>query len=253
MRLDKYISNASDYSRSQVKRLIKKAIVEVDGDIITNPATTIATTSKVYLDGIPIAMPGPRYFMLNKPTNVVSATKDSEHPTAIDLIDEPRTEQLQIAGRLDIDATGLLLITDDGQWNHNITSPHSDCKKTYQVMVAEPLCTTLIQKFQEGIWLEGEKRRCLAADLNIVDHHHALLTISEGKYHQIKRMFAALNNHVTTLHRIQIGNILLDENLEPGLYRPFTQQEMIQQQKTQPKVVHPKIVQENIGVTQQGA
>ena len=229
MRLDKYISNASDYSRSQVKRLIKEALVEVDGDVITNPATAIATTAKVYLDGIPIAMPGPRYFMLNKPSGVVSATKDSEHPTAIDLINEPRTEQLQIAGRLDIDATGLLLITDNGQWNHSITSPRSDCQKTYQVTVAEPLCTTLIQKFQEGIWLEGEKRRCLAADLNIVDDCHALLTISEGKYHQVKRMFAALNNHVTKLHRIQIGNIILDTRLESGHYRPLTQQEISQE------------------------
>ena len=245
MRLDKYISNASDYSRSQVKRLIKKALVEVDGDIITNPATAIATTSKVSLDGMPIAMPGPRYFMLNKPSNVVSATKDSEHPTAIDLINEPRAEQLQIAGRLDIDATGLLLITDDGQWNHSITSPNSDCRKTYQVMVAEPLNPTLIQNFQEGVWLEGEKRRCLPAELNIVDDHHALLTISEGKYHQVKRMFAALKNHVTQLHRIQIGHIILDKNLEPGHYRSLTQQEIIQQ----PKLAQQKIVQQNIGST----
>lgn len=252
MRLDKYISNASDYSRAQVKRLIKKTLVKVNGDIITNPAATIATTAKVYLDGILIAMPGPRYFMLNKPSDVVSATKDSEHPTAIDLIDEPRTEQLQIAGRLDIDATGLLLITDDGQWNHSITSPRSDCRKTYQVMVAEPLNSALVQKFQEGIWLEGEKRRCLPADLNIVDDHHALLTISEGKYHQVKRMFAALENHVTQLHRVQIGNIILDENLEPGHYRPLTLQEITQQQKTQPKLAQPKIVQKNIGGTPQG-
>lgn len=229
LRLDKYISNASDYSRSQVKRLIKEALVKVDGDIIINPATAIATTAKVYLDGMPIAMPGPRYFMLNKPSDVVSATKDSEHPTAIDLINEPRTEQLQIAGRLDIDATGLLLITDDGQWNHSITSPRSHCQKTYQVTVAEPLDSALVQKFYEGIWLEGEKRRCLPANLNIMDDRHALLTISEGKYHQVKRMFAALNNLVTTLHRVQIGNIILDENLEPGQYRPLTQHEIAQE------------------------
>lgn len=228
MRLDKYISNASDYSRSQVKKLLKQSLVEVDGNIETNPATAIAPTSKVFLNGEPVTMPGPRYFMLNKPSGIVSATKDSEHPTAIDLIDEPRTELLQIAGRLDIDATGLLLITDDGQWNHSITSPRNSCQKTYQVTVAEPLNSTLVQKFLDCIWLEGEKRRCLPANLKLEDDHHALLTISEGKYHQVKRMFAAQGNLVTELHRIKIGDIFLDPTLEPGEYRALTQQEIAQ-------------------------
>ena len=226
MRLDKYISNASDYSRSQVKKLVKQSLVEVDGNIITNPATAIESTAKVCLNGEPITTPGPRYFMLNKPSGVVSATKDSDHPTAIDLIDVPRTELLQIAGRLDIDATGLLLITDDGQWNHSITSPRSHCRKTYQVTVEEPLNSNLISKFLEGIWLEGEKRRCLPADLVIEDDYHAKLTISEGKYHQVKRMFAAQGNLVTELHRIQIGSIFLDSTLAPGDYRTLTQLEI---------------------------
>ncbi len=229
MRLDKYISNASDYSRSQVKKLVKQSLVEVDGTVATNPAATIAPSSKVYLNGEPVTMPGPRYFMLNKPAGVVSATKDSEHPTAIDLINTPRTELLQISGRLDIDATGLLLITDDGQWNHSITSSRSDCRKTYQVTVAEPLNSHLVEKFLEGIWLEGEKRRCLPADLEIEDDHHAQLTISEGKYHQVKRMFAAQGSLVTKLHRIRIGNICLDPTLAPGDYRALKQLEITPQ------------------------
>lgn len=216
-----------------MKKLVKQSLVEVDGNIVTNPAAAIPPTAKVYLNGEPITTPGPRYFMLNKPAGVVSATKDSEHPTAIDLIDVPRTELLQIAGRLDIDATGLLLITDDGQWNHSITSPRSHCRKTYQVTVAEPLSSSLVQKFLEGIWLEGEKRRCLPADLEIKDDYHAQLTISEGKYHQVKRMFAAQGNLVTELHRIQIGSICLDPTLAPGNYRALTQLELAQHKMAQ--------------------
>lgn len=227
MRLDKYISNASDHSRSQVKKLIKTGLVTVDGQIETDPSTHISDTAQVLLDNTSISPPGARYFMLYKPEGVVSATKDSEHPTAIDLMmDEPRPEQLQIAGRLDIDATGLLLITDDGQWNHAVTSPKSDCKKTYTVRVTEPLTPSLIKKFQEGIWLEGEKRRCLPAELNIQSEHTALLTISEGKYHQVKRMFVAVGNQVITLKRLKIGNIELDPALSPGNYRPLTDVEI---------------------------
>jgi len=226
LRLDKFISNASDYSRSQVKKLIKERRVDVDGKVATNPAAPISTTTNVCLNGSPIITPSPRYFMLNKPANVVSATKDREHTTAIDLLDEPRPEQLQIVGRLDIDTTGLLLITDNGQWNHQITSPRSDCCKTYKVEVTEPLVPELIEKFKDGIWLEGEKHRCLPAELKILDTQHALLTIREGKYHQVKRMFVAVKNHVSRLHRLQIGAITLDYTLEPGDYRPLTQQEV---------------------------
>jgi 16S rRNA pseudouridine516 synthase len=226
LRLDKFISNASDYSRTQVKQFIKEKRVAVNGDVITNPATSILETTRVCLDNAPVILPGPRYFMLNKPENVVSATKDREHTTAIDLIHEPRREQLQIAGRLDFDTTGLLLITDNGQWNHSITSPRSNCRKTYEVKVSGPLIPDLIKKFYEGIWLDGEKRRCLPADLKILDDQHALLTISEGKYHQVKRMFTALGHHVAQLHRIKIGDIILDSTLEPGVYRPLTQQEI---------------------------
>ncbi len=226
LRLDKYISNASDYSRTQVKRLIKEGLVTVDGKMVSNPATPISESEVVHLENTPIAMPGARYFMLNKPGGVVSATKDSDHPTAIDLIDEPRPEQLQIAGRLDIDATGLLLITDDGQWNHQITSPRSDCRKTYKVGLSEPLDLVLIRKFHEGIWLEGEKRRCLPADLEVLDDYTAMLIISEGKYHQVKRMFAAVGNHVHSLQRLTIGEIALDPDLAPGSYRPLTRPEI---------------------------
>lgn len=226
MRLDKYISNTTDYSRSQVKRLIKKALVAVNGVIVTDPAASITASAQVCLNGAPVSPSGPRYFMLNKPVGIVSATKDREHACAIDLMNEPRPTILQIAGRLDKDASGLLLITDDGKWNHHITSPRHDCRKTYEVTVADPLQNEWIKKFFDGIWLNSEKRRCLPASLKIIEKHQALLTISEGKYHQVKRMFAALGNRVTALHRTKVGDIALDSDLPPGDYRPLSEQEI---------------------------
>ncbi|MEZ5530420.1 MAG: 16S rRNA pseudouridine(516) synthase RsuA [Porticoccaceae bacterium] len=226
MRLDRFISNTSDYSRSQVKQLVREGQVLINGQPATSPSTPVSDADQVTVDGMALSTPAPRYLMLHKPVGVVSATKDSEHPTALDLLDEPRPEQLQIAGRLDIDTTGLLLITDDGQWNHRITSPRSDCRKTYLVELAEPLRAELVKKFHDGLWLNGEKRRCLPADLEITGEHCARLTISEGKYHQVKRMFAAVGNQVTELHRVRVGEIELDPALEPGEYRPLTQQEI---------------------------
>jgi 16S rRNA pseudouridine516 synthase len=226
MRLDKYLSNATDLSRNEVKRLIRGGEVSVNDMPATNAAQKVTGSEEICVSGSPIGAPGYRYFMLNKPAGVVSATKDRDHPTAIELIYEHRHDNLQIAGRLDIDTTGLLLITDDGQWNHRITSPRSACQKTYRVALEQPLDESLVKKFSAGIWLKGEKRRCLPADLVIADEHTALLTISEGKYHQVKRMFATVDNHVTALHRERIGDIVLDPDLPPGEYRPLTQAEI---------------------------
>ena len=226
LRLDKFISNATDFSRSQVKHLIRANRVKVEGIIAHDPGLVIGDDARVCVDEHPISKPVMRYFMLHKPAGVVSVTRDGKHPTALDLLDEPRPEQLQIAGRLDIDATGLLLITDDGQWNHRVTSPRSQCLKTYRVRVAEPLDAGIIGKFASGLWLAGEKRRCLPATLELIDNTEALLTISEGKYHQVKRMFASHGNSVLRLHRLRVGGIELDSTLEPGEYRALTKTEI---------------------------
>ncbi|WP_438950974.1 pseudouridine synthase [Porticoccus sp.] len=226
LRLDKFISNATDFSRSQVKLLVRSGRVKVEGTTAHDPGLTIGDNAVVSVDEHPVGRPMARYFMLHKPAGVVSATRDSKHPTALDLLDEPRPDQLQIAGRLDIDTTGLLLITDDGQWNHRVTSPRSQCLKTYRVVVAEPLDSGIIGKFAHGLWLAGEKRRCLPATLELIDNTEALLTIGEGKYHQVKRMFASLGNNVIGLHRLRIGGIALDADLDPGEYRALTKAEI---------------------------
>ena len=226
MRLDKYISNATDLSRTEAKRLIKSGDVSIDEKIATSGSQKVSTDHSVTINGSPITLLVDRYFMMNKPAGVVSATKDHTNPTAIDLIYEHRNQQLQIAGRLYIDTTGLLLITDDGQWNHIVTSPRTDCKKIYLVELENPVGEDYQRKLEAGIALEGEKRRCLPATMEVIDDHHIRLTISEGKYHQVKRMMTSLGNEVVNLHRLKIGGIELDPELEPGDYRPLTDEEI---------------------------
>lgn len=226
MRLDKYISNATDLSRSEVKRFIKSGLVDVDNEVKTNPGTKILPSQQVNLDGSTIVSNLNRYFMLNKPAGYVSVSKDHNHPTAISLIYEHRNERLQIAGRLDIDTTGLLIITDDGKWNHRLTSPKSHCRKLYKVTLLDPIDPRYRHQLAEGVLLDGERHRCLPAEMNQVDAHSLTLCIREGKYHQVKRMFAALGNKVEKLHRYQIGDIILDQDLLEGDYRPLSRTEV---------------------------
>lgn len=226
MRLDKYISNATDLSRTDVKKLIKSGLVSIDDELATSGSQKVTNEQDIAIEGSTIQLMATRYFMMNKPAGVVSATKDHTNPTALDLIYEHRNDQLQIAGRLDIDTTGLLLITDDGRWNHIVTSPRTDCKKVYLVELENPVGKDYHRKLEAGIALEGEKRRCLPASMEVIDDHHIRLCISEGKYHQVKRMMTSLGNHVVSLHRLQIGGIELDPNLEPGDYRPLTEVEI---------------------------
>ena len=226
MRLDKYISNATDLSRTDVKKLIKSGLVSIDDETAKSGSQKVTDDQEIAIEGSTIQLMTTRYFMMNKPAGVVSATKDHTNPTALDLIYEHRNDQLQIAGRLDIDTTGLLLITDDGQWNHIVTSPRTDCKKIYAVELENAVSEDYHKKLEAGIALEGEKRRCLPATMQVVDDHHIQLSISEGKYHQVKRMITSLGNEVVSLHRLQIGGIALDPELEPGDYRPLTEKEI---------------------------
>ncbi len=226
MRLDRYLSNATDLSRKQIHLLIKAEAVTVNGDLADSPAQAVAATDRVVLNDSEIAAPTARYFMLYKPVGVVSATRDSGHPTVIDLVDEPRPADLQVAGRLDIDATGLVLITDDGQWNHRLTAPRSHCRKRYRVTLAETLAAGAAGQLERGLWLQQEKRRTAPAELTVLGPTEVILTITEGRYHQVKRMFAALGNRVVALHREAVGAITLDAALEPGDYRPLTAAEI---------------------------
>ncbi len=226
MRLDKFLSNNTPYSRSQAHRLIHAGEVTVNGEIIKKTDHKINGTEQVLLNKQQILTQSVRYLMLNKPVGYVSANHDSENPTVIDLLDEINKSSLQIVGRLDKDTTGLVLITDDGEWNHKITAPASKCKKTYFVTLADPISQETVALFNQGVLLDGEKKLTAPAELELVNSYQARLTISEGKYHQVKRMFAAAGNKVIALHREKIGNLLLDSTLASGQYRSLTHQEM---------------------------
>ncbi len=226
MRLDKFISHATDLSRSQVRKALKAGTISVNNETVKDPARHILGEDRVHLNGEAINSPRARYFMLYKPPGYVCATKDGEHPTVLDLMHEPHREQLHIAGRLDRDTTGLVLITDDGKWNHRITSPRHRCQKKYRVHLAEPVAGDAAAKCARGVWLHGEKKRTLPATLESLAEREVSLTIQEGRYHQVKRMFAALGNRVVRLHRQSVGAIELDPRLAPGQYRPLTPQEI---------------------------
>lgn len=226
MRLDKYLSQVTDYSRSEGKRLIRTGQVSVAGNIVTDPREDVDNNAVVAVNGQRLRFANPRYFMLHKPGGYISATKDRQHLTALELFDEDNVDQLHIAGRLDIDTTGLLLVSDDGQWCHRITSPKSHCKKTYRVETVDPITPEAIEQIEQGIHLSQEKRPTLPATLHLIDEHTARLALTEGKYHQVKRMFAAVGNKVECLHRERIGNIILDADLAPGEYRSLTAAEI---------------------------
>ena len=179
MRLDKFIAQQLGVSRAIAGREIRGSRVTVDGDIVKDASFKLQPEHEVEYDGNTLTQQnGPRYFMLNKPQGYVCSTDDPDHPTILYFLDEPVAHKLHAAGRLDIDTTGLVLMTDDGQWSHRITPTE------------------------------------------------VRLTISEGRYHQVKRMFAAVGNHVVGLHRERIGDILLDDALAPGEYRPLTETEI---------------------------
>ena len=228
IRLDKFICHSTGLSRPQVQRMVRAGSVSVNNVLIKKPDQKIYDTDAVLLDGEAVSLPQPRYLMLHKPAGYICANSDSEHPVVLDLLDEIETDNLQIAGRLDIDTTGLVLITDDGAWNHRVTAPTRLCRKTYCVTLHEPLTVDALEKLRAGVLLSGEKKPTQPADLVFIDEqaNRIRLSIHEGKYHQVKRMFAAVGNHVIALHRESIGDIVLDESLILGQYRPLTSVEI---------------------------
>jgi 16S rRNA pseudouridine516 synthase len=226
MRLDKYLAGVTDLSRSDAKRAIREGDVQVAGRVVTDPQFDVAADAAVTLSGQRLRSMAPRYFMLHKPEGYVCATRDRQHLTVLDLLNEDNLDALHIAGRLDIGTTGLVLLTDDGQWSHRVTAPSRDCDKTYWLRTAEPIPATAVAQFESGLFLHQEKTRLKPAFLDILDTHTARLRISEGKYHQVKRMFGAIGNAVVVLHRERVGAIALDPDLAEGQYRTLTSAEI---------------------------
>lgn len=227
MRLDKFLSQQLGVSRALVLRELRNKRVTVDGEIVKTGSMKISPEQRVEFDGNVLdQITGPRYFMLNKPQGYVCSTDDPDHPTVLYFLEEPVAYKLHAAGRLDIDTTGLVLMTDDGQWSHRITSPRHHCEKTYLVTLESPVADDTAEQFAHGVQLHNEKDLTKPAQLEVITPTEVRLTISEGRYHQVKRMFAAVGNHVVGLHRERIGGIKLDDDLAPGEYRALTEEEI---------------------------
>ncbi len=219
MRLDKFVCDCTGLTRSQAGKLIRQGEILLNGVLCKQPAQQIKDSDVVLLDDELLQLTGPRYILLHKPTGYVCSTDDPDHNTVFVLLDEPNVEKLHTVGRLDLDTTGLLLITDDGQWSHKISSPKHHCAKTYRAWLADPVEDSAIALFAEGVMLRGEKDLTKPAQLEIVSPTECLLTIHEGRYHQVKRMFAAIGNKVVRLHRERVGALQLDDGLAEGEYR----------------------------------
>ncbi|HDL3866098.1 TPA: 16S rRNA pseudouridine(516) synthase RsuA [Mannheimia haemolytica] len=227
MRLDKFIAENTGLTRSQAAKVLKSGVVTVNGNIEKSGAAKISQEDEIYYEDQKLEwVEEGQYFMLYKPQGYICSHDDGEYPTVFQFFDYPLMTKLHTAGRLDVDTTGLVLLTDDGKWSHRITSPKHHCEKTYLVTLAEPVEDFYAQRLAEGILLRGEKEPTLPAQLEILDDYNVNLTISEGRYHQVKRMFAALGNKVEALHRWRIGDVVLDERLEEGEFRSLTSEEI---------------------------
>ncbi len=239
MRLDKFLALTGNGTRSQVKALIKKGLVEVDGKTASSPDMKIdETVQQVSVAGQAVVFASEHYYMLHKPAGVVSAVTDRQYRTVIDLLGDESRRDLFPVGRLDIDTEGLLLITDNGKLAHELLAPGNHIDKVYQAVVTGRVTQEDIQAFAEGMDI-GEKRKTIPAKLVICQEKYETpvlssdsevsyteVTIREGKFHQIKRMFASRGKEVIYLRRIQMGSLKLDPALSPGEFRPLSEQEI---------------------------
>lgn len=229
IRLDKFLADAKVGSRSEVKGYIKKGRIRINEEIAAKAEEKIDTEKDmVFFDDTRVCAKGFVYYMLNKPRGVVSATSDNLNQTVIDLIPEKYQEELFPVGRLDKDTEGLLIITNDGVLAHNLLSPKKHVSKKYYALIKGFVTEEDVAMFQEGLDI-GEKKPTMPADLHILKSQEISeieVTICEGKFHQVKRMFQAVSKEVIYLKRISMGKLELDKRLQPGEYRYLTEEEI---------------------------
>ena len=225
MRLDKMLSIKTPYSRSEIKALLKKEGALVNGALVKRPETKIDYNDSLMFCGKQIDTSEFIYVKMNKPKGILTATKDNRE-TVVDLLpNEFKVKGIFPVGRLDKDTTGLLLLTNDGALAHELLSPKHHVEKSYKVSLDGKLEDYMIEEFNKGLTLvDGTKLK--SADLKILDDNNALITITEGKYHQIKRMFGLYNLGVTALKRVTFGGITLDKDLDFGQSKLLTNNEL---------------------------
>ncbi|BAO60828.1 ribosomal small subunit pseudouridine synthase A [Pseudomonas protegens Cab57] len=227
MRIDRFLSNLPRFNRQQVRVLLVQRRIRIDGQPVSDPKAEVREFSRVELDDEVLQAGKPaRYFMLHKPMGCVSAIRDPEHKTVLELIHEPDPQDLHIAGRLDYNTTGLMLITNDGNWSRRLTQPQTKLPKLYYVETEQEIGPEYVETFARGLYFAFEDLTTLPAQLQILGPRSARLSIVEGRYHQVKRMFGHFNNKVLRLHRERMGPLLLDERLAPGEYRALSDAEI---------------------------
>jgi len=227
MRVDRFLSNLPRFNRQQVRVLLVERRVTVDGVAVSDPHHEVREFSRVCVDDEVLQAGKPaRYFMLHKPQGCVSATSDPQHPTVLDLLDVPDKGELHIAGRLDFNTTGLMLITNDGQWSRRLTQPQTKLPKVYRVETEQVIGPEYAATFAAGLYFAFEGLTTQPATLELLGPTTARLGIVEGRYHQVKRMFGHFDNKVIGLHRERMGPLVLDADLAPGEYRALTDDEI---------------------------
>ncbi len=231
-RIDRYISKKLTINRRDIKLMLAQGRIEINGEVVREITTIVEEFDRVLLDDELLQAKQPIYIMMNKPVGVVSATKDELHKTVIDLLPKALLSSdgvdhdLHIVGRLDLNTTGLLLLTNDSRWSRKLMSPEEKVSKVYHVSLENELTDDYVSAFAEGMHFSFEDITTLPAELTIVSNHVAEVILKEGKYHQIKRMFGRFRNPVVALHRSSIGNLLLDSRLAEGESRELTSDEV---------------------------
>ncbi|MCI7796214.1 MAG: rRNA pseudouridine synthase [Lachnospiraceae bacterium] len=230
IRLDKFLADMGKGTRSQIREAVRKGRVLVNGEIVKESDRKVRPMEEqVLFDGEPVSYVEYEYFMLNKPQGVISATYDPRHKTVVDLIGDKKRKDLFPVGRLDIDTEGLLLITNDGALAHRLLAPKKHVDKTYFARCEGHVPDSAVKDFADGILLD-DGLKCLPAALVIQKRDagttDVLLTIHEGKFHQVKRMMESCGCPVLSLKRLTMGPLTLDEALRPGEFRPLTEYEL---------------------------
>lgn len=227
MRVDKMIGNSNLDTRKNIKRNAKKGGLVINGEIVKDSSTQVdPKVDQVFYMGEFVDYFENIYIMMNKPAGVLSATDDKER-TVIDLLDEfYQGLNLSIAGRLDKDTRGLILLSTDGKFIHKVASPNSNIEKTYLVETRDKIDKSLIEEFKKGVYIKEDNYTARPAKLEILEDKKALVKVTEGKFHLVKRLFSNLSNEVVSLKRIAIGNLKLDPMLKEGEYIELSKEDL---------------------------
>lgn len=226
MRLDKFLCDTAGLTRTEAKNAVKKGQIAVNGQVQKAADFKVKeNTDTVTFQGKPLSYAAFHYYILHKPAGVITATEDKKESTVMDILREEKVKNLFPVGRLDKDTEGLLLVTDDGELAHNLLSPKKHVDKEYLVKVRDSISEDDCRKLSEGVDI-GDEKPTAPAKVERVAEKEILLTIREGRFHQVKRMLQAVGNEVLYLKRLSMGSLRLPEDLEKGTYRPLSEEEI---------------------------